>query len=125
MKRDHLAAESFLPLTPSMYHILLALGGGAGHGYGIMKLIEERTGGRLKLGPGNLYGSIKRLLEGGLIQEERNSDQEPSASATPGPGRRYYQLTSLGRQVARMESRRLAELVDWARSSRLLEEQES
>lgn len=105
--------ESFLPLTPSSFHILLALGEGERHGYAIKQSVEERTGGRIKLGPGNLYGTLKRLLEAELIEE--------SPLPAEAERQRRYRLTPMGRRVAALETRRLAALVEWARSSRLIE----
>lgn len=110
--------EEFLPLTPSMLHILLALGGGPLHGYGIVKATEARTGGRSFLGPGNLYGSIKKMLDGGLIAAADPGSE--AADGAAGPRRKHYRLTDLGRRVAALESARLASLVRWARSSDLL-----
>lgn len=108
--------ESFLPLTPSSFHILLALGEGERHGYAIKQSVEKRTGGKVNLGPGNLYGTLKRLLEDELIEESPQQDGNER--------QRCYRLTPLGRRVAALETRRLAALVEWARSSRLIEEAE-
>lgn len=109
--------EDFLPLTPSMLHILLALGDGPLHGYGIVKATQERTGGRSYLGPGNLYGSIKKMLDGGLIAAAGPGDE---AADGAGARRKRYRLTDLGRRVAALESARLASLVRWARANDLL-----
>ena len=108
--------ESFLPLTPAVFHILLALSDGEKHGYAIMRVVEETTGGRMTLGPGTLYGAVKRLLKGGLILE---SDIRPDP-VLDDSRRRYYQLTDLGRKVLMVESERLAELVEHARRKDLL-----
>ncbi|HEX2091339.1 MAG TPA: PadR family transcriptional regulator [Longimicrobiaceae bacterium] len=113
MARD---PDGFLPLTPATFHILLSLVDEERHGYGIMREVEERTGGELRLGPGTLYGSLKRMLGEGLVEE---------AGERPDPGmdderRRYYRITSLGRTVASAEARRLASLVRLARSKRLI-----
>ena len=67
-------SENYLPLTPAVFHILLALSDGEKHGYAIMRLVEETTQGRMVLGPGTLYGAVKRLLRSGLIVE---SDYRP------------------------------------------------
>jgi DNA-binding PadR family transcriptional regulator len=110
------AIQRFLPLPPSEFQILLALADGERHGYAIRAEVAERTGGGVILGPGTLYGSIKRMLESGLIEE---SLRRPSL----GEGddrRRYYRITSLGRRVASAEARRMAALVDGAREKRLL-----
>lgn len=108
--------ESFLPLTAAVYHVLLALVDGERHGYAIMQSVAETTGGALSMGPGTLYGTIKRLLESGLIEE---SDVRPDAELDD-ERRRYYRLTGLGQRVAGAESRRYAALVRVARSKGLL-----
>lgn len=111
-----LEPESFLPLTPSSFHILVALGEGERHGYAIKQAVEERSRGQVNLGPGNLYGTLKRLLEDELIEESPQQEE--------GGRQRRYRLTPLGRQVAALETRWLAALVRWARSSRLIREAE-
>jgi DNA-binding PadR family transcriptional regulator len=105
-----------LPLTPAVFHILLALADGERHGYGIMQEVAQRTEGTVQLGPGTLYGSIKRLLEAGLIEE---SDERPDP-AMDDQRRRYYRLTDFGRRVAQAEAERLIDLVRQARGKRLL-----
>ncbi len=102
-----------------MLHILLALGDGPLHGYGIVKATEARTGGRSFLGPGNLYGSIKKMLESGLIANAEPGDDGDDAHA--GSRRKHYRLTDLGRRVAALETARLDSLVRWARSCELVE----
>lgn len=106
-------AESFLPLTHVVYHVLLSLADDARHGYGIIKDVEERTGGRLVLEAGTLYAAIKRLRDDGIILE----GETPTRTD---PRRRYYRLSPLGRAVLRAESERLAELVEMARDARVL-----
>ncbi len=108
--------ESFLPLTPAMFHILMALAKGDSHGYAIMQDIETSTDGRFRIGPGTLYGSIKRLLASGWIEEV---DERPDPQLDD-ERRRYYRLTGLGRQVAEAEALRLAGMVRLARDARLL-----
>ena len=108
--------EELLPLTPAVFHILLALADAERHGYGIIKEVEGRTDGRFRLGPGTLYGSIKRMLEERMIEE---SDERPDPEADD-ERRRYYRLTDFGRSVASAEARRLAQLVTAARAKRLL-----
>jgi DNA-binding PadR family transcriptional regulator len=103
-------AEQHLPLSPPMFHVLLSLAQGERHGYLIMKEVEERTSGQVRLSTGTLYGIIKRLLETGMI------DEVPAAD----PRRRAYRLTTFGRVVARAEAERLESLVESARTSRLL-----
>ena len=78
-------AERLLPLTPAVYHILLALADEDRHGLGIMQDLEERTGGKVLPGPGTLYGTIKRMLESGLIEEAQRPEPE-----LDDPRRRYY-----------------------------------
>jgi DNA-binding PadR family transcriptional regulator len=109
------APESNPPLTPAMFHVLLALAGDDLHGYAILKEVELRTSGEVKLSTGTLYGIIKRLLNDGLIVERR---ERPSAHDDE--RRRYYRLTSQGREVAASEAARLEKVVALARSRHLL-----
>ena len=100
----------FLPLTPSAFHVLLALADGPKHGYLILKDVEERTSGDVRLSTGTLYGLIKRFLDDELIVElPADTDR-----------RRPYKLTTLGRDVAAAEAGRLQRLVSAARAVRLL-----
>ncbi len=108
--------ESLLPLTPAVFHILLALADGERHGYGIMQEILAGTSGKLRIGPGTLYGSIKRMLADGLIEE---SDERPDP-ALDDERRRYYRLTAFGRRVAEAEAQRLLQVVSAAQQKRLL-----
>ena len=108
--------ESFPPLTPAAFHILLALADGEKHGYGIMQEVAERTDDQMRLGPGTLYGTIKRMLADGWIEE---SDDRPDPELDD-ERRRYYRLTDFGQKVARAEAQRLAQLVNIARDKRLL-----
>ena len=108
--------ETFLPLTPAAFHILLALADGEKHGYGIMQEVTAISNGQIKLGPGTLYGTIKRMLADGWIEE---SDERPDPELDD-ERRRYYRLTDLGGKVVRAEAGRLARLVDAARSKRLV-----
>jgi DNA-binding PadR family transcriptional regulator len=107
--------SKLVPLPSAAFHILLALADEDLHGYAIMRSVSELTGGKVRLGPGTLYGSIKTLLEGGLIQEveEREDSGGPER-------RRYYRLTSGGRRLARSEAERLASIVRVARAKRFL-----
>jgi DNA-binding PadR family transcriptional regulator len=108
--------ESQLPLAPATFHILLALVGGERHGYSIMKEIASRTEGAVRMGPGTLYGALKRLLEGGLVEESgERADRELGEDR-----RRYYRLTKFGLRVARMEARRLDAMVRSARQKKLI-----
>src|SRR5271156_1303093 len=97
----------FLPLKAQWFHILLSLAGEEQHGYGIMQEVLQRTGGKVRLWPATLYGSIKRLIEAGLIEE---SDERP-APELDDARRRYYRLTALGKRVLDAECERLQELV--------------
>lgn len=99
--------QSFLPLKPQWFHILLSLATGEQHGYAIMQEVLNRTTGKVRLWPATLYGSIKRLIEADLIEE---SDERP-APELDDARRRYYRLTALGRRVLDAECERLQELV--------------
>jgi DNA-binding PadR family transcriptional regulator len=103
--------ERLLPLTPGVFHILLALADQDRHGYAIILDIAERTDGAVRLGTGTLYTAIARLLDQGLVEE---SDERPHADEDD-ERRRYYRLLPLGRAVANAEARRLAALVRMAR----------
>src|ERR1700737_398259 len=108
--------EDLLPLTPAMFHILLALADKERHGYDIMREVDERTEGKMRLGPGTLYGSIKRMLKDGLIEE---LDERPDPELDD-ERRRYYRLTDFGYRLAVAEAERLARLVKNARNKKLL-----
>jgi DNA-binding PadR family transcriptional regulator len=107
---------SQLPLTPAVFHVLLALAGGERHGYAIMQEVAESTGGQIKMGPGTLYGTVKRLLEAELIVE---SDERPDPHLDD-ERRRYYRLTGVGEQVVRAEAKRYADIVAIARGKKLI-----
>jgi DNA-binding PadR family transcriptional regulator len=96
--------HELLPLTPPVFHILLALAGEERHGYGIMQDVARQTGDALQLGPGTLYGCLKRMLAAGLVEE---SDERPDP-ALDDERRRYYRMTALGKRVVRAEAQRLA-----------------
>jgi len=100
-------SRDFLPLKTQWFHIMLSLAGGEQHGYGIMQEVLNRTTGKVRLWPATLYGSLKRLIEAGLIEE---SDERP-APELDDARRRYYRLTALGRRVLDAECERLQELV--------------
>lgn len=108
--------DSFLPLRPSVFHILLALSDGDLHGYGIMQEVAEHTDGQIKLGPGTLYGAIKRLLNDRLIVE---TDERPDPELDD-ERRRYYRLTELGQKVLRAEAQRISRMVSVAQRKRLV-----
>jgi DNA-binding PadR family transcriptional regulator len=114
----HREADTFLPLPPATFHILLALADEDRHGYAVILDIAERTGGELKLSAGTLYRSIQRMLEQGLIVEPR----ERPAPEQDDERRRYYRITPLGTAVAKAEARRLSQLVRMARARGLAPE---
>src|SRR5580692_3034963 len=109
-------SQDLLPLTPPVFHILLALADEERHGYGIMQDVAWQTNDKLQLGPGTLYGCLKRMLAAGLVEE---SDERPDP-AMDDERRRYYRMTALGRRVVRAEAERLEGAVSAARSRRLL-----
>jgi DNA-binding PadR family transcriptional regulator len=104
------------PLPAAAFQIMLALSDGDLHGYAIMREVEEQTGGRLRLGPGTLYGSIQALLEGKLIEEvDRPGDTEEHRER-----RRYYRLTVAGRKRMRSEAEKMADVLRVARARKIL-----
>jgi DNA-binding PadR family transcriptional regulator len=117
-RRDTRDPDALLPLTPAAFHVLLSLADADRHGYGIGVDVERQTDGGVKLGPGTLYGLVKRMLADGLIVE---SDERPDP-AVDDERRRYYRLTDFGRRVASAEAGRLELLVRAARERRLLPE---
>jgi DNA-binding PadR family transcriptional regulator len=108
--------EELLPLTPAVFHVLLALADGERHGYAIMQEVAAATDGRMKIGPGTLYGTIKRLLKIRLVEE---SEERPDPTLDD-ERRRYYRLTALGQLVLKAEVRRYADLVEVARGKQLI-----
>lgn len=108
--------NALLPLTPRFFHILLSLIDGEQHGYRIMKEVELRSDGRVRIGPGTLYEAIGRLVSKGLIEETADRP-DPELDDQR---RRYYRLTKLGEEVVRAEAERLAELVSFARGKNLI-----
>jgi DNA-binding PadR family transcriptional regulator len=107
--------STFLPLTPAIAHILLALADADRHGYGIMQEVDRLTGGTAVMGPGTLYGTIKRMLASGLIEEV---DERPDPELDD-ERRRYYRVTSLGREVLEAETARMQALIGAARAKRV------
>ena len=108
--------ESYLPLTPALFHVLLALADGEKHGYVISKEIARRTNNEVKLSTGTLYGIIKRLLDDSMIEE---SAERPDFSLDD-QRRRYYRLTKLGKAVAEAEAGRMERVLALARSKHVL-----
>jgi len=105
---------AYQPLTPAVFHVLLALADGDKHGYAIMKSVEEHTAGTLKMGAGTLYGTLQRLTDAGWVLEVT----PPQALSARDERRRFYRLTGEGRQALGSEVRRLEDLVRLARRSR-------
>jgi DNA-binding PadR family transcriptional regulator len=105
------------PLTPAVFHILLSLSDGEKHGYSIMKDVEKQTEGKIKMGPGTLYGSIKRMLTAGFIEE---ADERSDPALDNDERRRYYRLTGLGQKVLNTEIQRLEQAVKVARQKHVL-----
>jgi DNA-binding PadR family transcriptional regulator len=107
--------EDFLPLNSRDFVILMALGDGERHGYGIVKYAESQSGGQVCLDPANLYRALRRMLRDGLVKDlgEKAADSE-------GAPRRYYSLTALGRKVLSLEATRIARLSDEARARGLV-----
>jgi DNA-binding PadR family transcriptional regulator len=99
--------DSYLPLPASAMHIIVALAAGERHGYAIMRDIAELSGGSVKMGPGTMYGSIKRMIDQGLVEE---TDERPDP-ALDDERRRYYRLTALGQRVGAAEQGRLTALL--------------
>jgi DNA-binding PadR family transcriptional regulator len=108
--------DELLPLTTTVFHILLSLADQERHGYGIMQEVEAMTQGQIQMGPGTLYGSIKRMLSADLIEE---SGERPDPEQDD-ERRRYYRLTTLGRRALGAETRRLSDLVKVAQSKRVV-----
>jgi DNA-binding PadR family transcriptional regulator len=97
---------SLLPLTPVVFHVLFVLADGARHGYSIMQEVNQRSAGRVGLGPGTLYGAIQRMEDAGFLEKA-----DPPEGEQPDPRRRYYRLTELGRAALLAETERLESLV--------------
>jgi DNA-binding PadR family transcriptional regulator len=110
------SVEPLLPMTPAMFHVLLALADGDKHGYAIMKEVTRLTDGSVSLSAGTLYGILRRLESEGLVVE---NDERP-APELDDERRRYYHLTEFGRRVARAEAERLEDMVTLARSKKLM-----
>ncbi len=104
--------DGMLPLPAAQLHILLALADGEKHGYAVMREVESMTGGAVTMGPGTLYGTVKKMLNVGLVEE---TDQRPDPEEDD-QRRRYYRLTGLGVHVLQAETARLERLVETARS---------
>jgi DNA-binding PadR family transcriptional regulator len=108
--------EELLPLTPAVFHILLALADKERHGYGIILEVRQNTQGQIQMGPGTLYGTLKRMLAARLIEE---SDERPDPELDD-ERRRYYRLTEHGRRTLAAEVARFSNLLEVAREKRLI-----
>lgn len=109
--------QELIPLTPAVFHVLLALSDGARHGYAIMKEVEALTDGQMVMGPGTLYGTIKRMVHAGLLKE---TEAPPGEDLDDRP-RRFYQLTEHGRRLLAAEAARLEQLVRVAQARQILQ----
>ena len=107
--------DRLLPLAPAVLHILITLGEGEKHGYAVMQEVAERTDGKVRMSPGTLYGSIRKMLDEGLIEEffRRGASADDQR-------RRYYRVTKFGRTVAAAEAERLTALLHHARLTGLV-----
>ena len=112
MTKPDIDVERQLPLPPAVFHILIALGEGEKHGYAVMQEVAERTDGKVRMSPGTLYGSIRKMLDEGLIEEFFHRADDPR--------RRYYRVTKFGRAVAAAEAERLTALLHHARLNGLV-----
>jgi DNA-binding PadR family transcriptional regulator len=114
---DKFRPDSFLPLTPVAFEIMLALADGERHGYSILQEVETRSGGAVSLHAGTLYRALARLLESELLEELGSPDPKNDDER-----RRYYRLTDFGRRVAIAEAERLEKMVAVVRATSLLDE---
>jgi DNA-binding PadR family transcriptional regulator len=115
MTKLDIDVQRLLPLPPAVLHILIALGEGERHGYAVMQEVAERTDGRVRMSPGTLYGSIRKMLDEGLIEELFHRGAQVDDDR-----RRYYRVTKFGRAVAAAEAARLASLLHHARLTGLI-----
>jgi DNA-binding PadR family transcriptional regulator len=110
-----MTTNNIQPLTPAVFHILLALSSGERHGYGIMKQVEADSQGKVSMGPGTLYGSLKRMLDAGLVREsDKRVDPEMDDQR-----RIYYQITGVGTQALAAELERYKRIVTLAQERKL------
>ena len=110
LRNERQVTRDLRSMSPAFFHILISLGAGDRHGYAIKREVAARTDGKLKLGPGVLYGAINKMLELGLIEE---AEDRPDPHLDD-ERRRYYRITSLGRKAAQAEAARMRELVKLA-----------
>ena len=116
MARDKRKPTDLLPLTPGMFHVLIALADGEKHGYAIIKEVARRTDGAIRPSAGTLYTLIRRFVQEGVIVE---SDERPDASLDD-ERRRYYRITDFGRNVAHAEAVRMESTLSMARAKNLI-----
>ncbi len=109
------SAHDFIPLNPRDYLVLFSLTAEERHGYGIVKEVENHSAGSVRMDPSNLYRSLKRLINNGLVEES-----EPRSDDNSDERRRFYSLTSLGRDVVSAEAERLSRLTEAARARDLI-----
>lgn len=109
---DRTNLDGLLPLTPTVFHMLVALAEGPRHGYAVAQEVEDLTDGRVVLGPGTLYGSLQRMQDAGLIAETDN----PGEDGLHAGRRRYYKMTPLGSAALQAESERLARTLSVAQA---------
>jgi DNA-binding PadR family transcriptional regulator len=114
MTRFDTDTRRLLPLPTAVFHILIALGEGEKHGYAVMQDVAERTRGSVRMSPGTLYGSIRKMLDDGLIEESFRRGRADDER------RRYYRVTKFGRLVAAAEADRLTALLHHARLNGLV-----
>jgi DNA-binding PadR family transcriptional regulator len=108
--------DQILPLTPIVFHILLALTDGEKHGYGIMQTVAADTGGKVRIPIGSLYGAIQRMQALGLIEE---TDERPAPELDDDRRRHYYRVTGLGQRALSAEVQRLDSAVTLAKRKRI------
>jgi DNA-binding PadR family transcriptional regulator len=116
MMKDTRNPNTHLPLTPALFHVLLALADGDKHGYAVMKEVSRLTDGAVTLSAGTLYGILRRLVSDGMVVEK----SERPAPELDDERRRYYHLTEFGREVAQAEAERLEDVLTLARAKRLI-----
>lgn len=112
--KSRVPPESFLPLSPVSFYVLLALTDGAKHGYAIMRGVADLTDGEVRLGSGTMYRAISSLLDDGLVEETT-----PDRPTYDDERRRYYALTTLGRSVLQAETKRMENAVKLSRAKRV------
>ena len=116
MARHGRRPDDLLPLTPGMFHVLIALADGEKHGYAIIKEVARRTDGAIRLSAGTLYTLIRRFVQEGVVAE---ADERPDP-ALDDERRRYYRVTDFGREVARAEAARMETTLSMARAKKLI-----